>query len=92
MKNLFLICALLAACIAQGQTAPKYVKIYGSILEQRFVDVDRPKNLKRWYYDRQTNTFYRAYNSFYIPVRIYTQNIIHKGRYTTLSKPRYNGL
>jgi hypothetical protein len=71
MKRLLLFSILCFSSIAQGYADPKYI-----VIRQRFLygwtlkHVDKPKKLHKWYYDKQTDTYYRMKTSLGIGVKL----------------------
>jgi hypothetical protein len=58
--------------------ATEYIIIHERFLgSYRLIYVDKPKNLKKWYYDKESDTYYRAKNAFGIPFKI-TSKILPK--------------
>ena len=75
-----MICASSFAATA----APKYIVIHKHGLHVTLEYVDRPDDLKKWYYDRDNNTYYRAKNK----IGINNPIVVKDHRTTTASRTK----
>lgn len=73
MKKMILICTLFISSMACAHAEPQYILIrqswwYG----YKMIHVDKPKKkLHKWYYDRQSDTYYRMKTAFGFGIPLY---------------------